>query len=266
MTKLFSTLFCFPRYTENVPSLDPKTEIHSKPWILCTIHNTPLILEEASSLTSRRFLTPGLERRLCKVLVVLWMIHVCTCISVYPESANSQLPSALLALYPQYLFLLLYPLPTNPPSVLSHLTFYSLANYFPQSPLYLFTWLLYPSVLPTNFLIPQSCLCTIPPSFYSCSPLPMTSSRFSPCLLILIRCPPPHFKLSYIFLSFPPVLHPLFLTFVVIPPSHCPSFCRGRWPRQLVCQPASICPHHWCRCCWTQNLNRSVWEPFSNST
>lgn len=41
--------------------------------------------------------------------------------------------------------------------------------------------------------------------------------------------------------------------------------CRVKWPKQLVCQPANICRHHWCRCSWTQNSSRSVWVPFSNS-
>lgn len=57
-----------------------------------------------------------------------------------------------------------------------------------------------------------------------------------------------------------------------LPSQHSLSFlpftdflCRVKWPKRLVCQPANICPHHWCRCSWTQNSNRSVWGPFSNS-
>ncbi len=38
----FLHFFCFPYCTENVPNRDPKTEVHTEPWILCTV--TPLTI------------------------------------------------------------------------------------------------------------------------------------------------------------------------------------------------------------------------------
>ncbi len=39
--KLFSTFFYFPGWIESIPNRDPKTEVQTELWILCTV--TPLV-------------------------------------------------------------------------------------------------------------------------------------------------------------------------------------------------------------------------------
>lgn len=73
-------------------------------------------------------------------------------------------------------------------------------------------------------------------------------------------------------LYFPSTFHPSFRCLICFPslssllPPLRPSLRRVKWRRRPACQPASICPRPWCRCCWTQSWSRSAWGPFSSLT
>lgn len=139
-----------------------------------------------------------------------------------------ELSLALLALYSPFLYysyilfshtlllLLLFQLFT--PTVYLNLLLFTF--FFPSWPSYIFLKLkycpfsLYKMFTPSNDFI------------LSLSP---------PLILILYQlCPHPNL----------PILH-LSSCFLSVPSfSLNLSLCREKWPRQLVCQPASICPHH----------------------
>lgn len=152
----------------------------------------------------------------CLLLCVIY-IHLYHCSSNTQGGANSQLPFALV-LYPLYLFLLLHHKPSY-----HLLTFYSCDDCFPQSLLHQFTFILLLSCTPNTHF------------FYHKPPLFLLS-----CIFSLSSSSPSLFFST----SFLPLLHPLPVTTLFLPPSHCPSICRVRLPRQLVCQLANICPHH----------------------
>lgn len=70
----------------------------------------------------------------------------------------------------------------------------------------------------------------------------MTSYRFCPCLLVLVRCPPhPHLNLSSTFPSFLPLLYPLFLCHSPCPPSSSLSLSLQGKVAQTACM--SACKH-----------------------
>ena len=153
----------------------------------------------------------------CLLLCVIY-VYLYQCSSIIQGGANSQLPFALV-FYPLYLFLLLHHKPSY-----HLLTFYSCDDCFP--PLFISFTPIY--VHPFTFLYSRY-------KFF----LPQTTSLPAILYIFVVLIPIIIFSTSFL-----PLLHPLPVSTLFLPPSHCPSICRVRLPRQLVCQLANICPHH----------------------